>query len=119
SPEQVRAERADSRSDVFSLGSVFYELLCHHKAFEADSLHAVLYRVMSAEPEPVRTWVPDMPAVMVKIIETALAKDPAERYQNAGELLDALRVVRRVLADQISEEEGLELVGPRPASGAD
>ena len=70
SPEQVRGERADSRSDVFSLGCVFYELLTDRKPFDADSMHAVLFKVMQEEPRagrrararpPPRAAGPDRP----------------------------------------------------------
>ena len=53
SPEQVRGERADARSDVFALGCVFYELLTYRKPFDADSMHSVLFKVMQEEPPPV------------------------------------------------------------------
>jgi serine/threonine-protein kinase len=58
SPEQVRGTKADARSDIFSLGAVFYELLSGKKAFNADSMHTILYKVLEEEPEPVRTYVP-------------------------------------------------------------
>jgi len=58
SPEQVRGEKADARSDIFSLGAVFYELLTAHKAFDADSIHAVLFQVLEHDPQPVRNWAP-------------------------------------------------------------
>jgi serine/threonine-protein kinase len=98
SPEQVRGTKADARSDIFSLGAVFYELLSGKKAFNADSMHTILYKVLEEEPEPVRTYVPTLPAPFVAFIERCLAKDPANRYQDAGEMRDALRKVREALA---------------------
>jgi len=98
SPEQVRGTKADARSDIFSLGAVFYELLSGKKAFNADSMHTILYKVLEEEPEPVRTYVPGLPAPFVAFIERCLAKDPANRYQDAGEMRDALRKVREALA---------------------
>ena len=98
SPEQVRGTKADARSDIFSLGAVFYELLSGKKAFNADSMHTILYKVLEEEPEPVRTYVPALPAPFVAFIERCLAKDPANRYQDAGEMRDALRKVREALA---------------------
>jgi serine/threonine protein kinase len=95
SPEQVRGERADARSDVFSLGAVFYELLSNRKAFDAESMHGVLYHVLHDEPEPVRKWVPDLPDTLIGVIEKALAKEPEKRYKDGGEMKEGLRVVRR------------------------
>ena len=60
-PAAVRGEKADTRSDVLSLGAVFYELLANRKPFDADSLHAVLFQVMQSEPEPLLNLVPDLP----------------------------------------------------------
>ena len=98
SPEQVRGTKADARSDIFSLGAVFYELLSGKKAFNADSMHTILYKVLEEEPEPVRNWVPGLPAPFVAFVERCLAKDPANRYPHAGEMRDALRKVREALA---------------------
>src|SRR2546422_4869318 len=75
SPEQVRGEKADARSDVFSLGSMFYELLAGRKAFDGDSMHTVLFQVLQEEPEPIRNWV-DLPGILVEVLERALQKDP-------------------------------------------
>jgi len=98
SPEQVRGTKADARSDIFSLGAVFYELLSGKKAFNADSMHTILYKVLEEDPEPVRTWVPGLPGPFVAFVERCLAKEPEHRYQHAGEMRDALRKVREALA---------------------
>ena len=87
SPEQVRGMKADARSDVFALGCVFYELLSGHKPFDAESMHGVLFKVMQEEPPPMVEFAPDLPPMLVQVVERALAKDPAERFQNAGEML--------------------------------
>ncbi len=94
SPEQVRGQKADARSDVFALGCVFYELLSGRKPFDAESMHGVLFKVMQEEPSPLAEIVPDTPPMLIQIVEKALAKDPAERFQTAGELLAALRRAR-------------------------
>ena len=86
SPEQVRGERADSRSDIFSLGCVFYELIAYRKPFDADSMHAVLFKVMQEEPAPLAELAPDVPHVLQDLIDRCLAKDPAQRIQNGGQL---------------------------------
>jgi serine/threonine protein kinase len=102
SPEQVRGERVDVRSDIFSIGAVFYELLTVHKPFQADSMHAVLFQVLENDPEPARRWVPNLPPVLVELVERALSKDPAERYQNAGEMLDAVREARHSIPPDVA-----------------
>jgi len=109
SPEQVRGAKTDARSDIFSLGAVFYELLSGKKAFNADSMHTILYKVLEEEPEPVRTWVPGLPGPFVAFVQRCLAKDPEHRYQDAGEMRDALRKVREALASgeyTVTEAEG-------------
>jgi hypothetical protein len=94
SPEQVRGEKATSRSDVFSLGAVFYELLTNRKPFEADSLHAVLFQVMQHEPESLATVAPGVPPALRQVVERAMLKDPAGRYRDGADLREALRPVR-------------------------
>lgn len=90
--------RADPRSDVFALGCVCYELLTGRKPFEAESMHAVLYKVMQEEPVPARELLPGTPEVLQQFLEKALAKTPDERFENAGEMRNALRRVREAIA---------------------
>ena len=97
SPEQVRGEKADSRSDVFSLGAVFYELLANRKPFDAETLHAILFQVMQNEPDPIWQLVPDIPPSLAQAVDRAMAKDPTQRYRDAGEFREALRGVRSSL----------------------
>jgi serine/threonine-protein kinase len=98
SPEQVRAEGVDARSDLFSVGAVFYELLAGRKPFDAESMHAILFEVLEHDPQPLRALVPEMPPLILPIVDRALVKDPAGRYQSAIEMLDAIRGARRALA---------------------
>ncbi len=131
SPEQVKGEKVDARSDVFSLGSVFYEILSGHKPFDGDSMHTVLFHVMQDEPDPLRKWI-DVPPIVVEVVERALAKDPARRFQNAGQLRDAVRAARHAMAEGREAEASLEselgvseatmvvepAAAPRPAASA-
>jgi eukaryotic-like serine/threonine-protein kinase len=86
SPEQARSKPLDKRSDIFSFGSLLYELLAGRRPFGGSDLLEVLTAVVSAEPVPLAS--PAWP-----VIERCLAKDPALRFQNAGELGDALQAV--------------------------
>ncbi len=94
SPEQVMGERVDARSDVFSAGGVFYELLTNRKPFDAESVHATLYQVVHREPPPPRQWDPRLPDGVVTIIEIAMSKQTDGRYGDAGALRDAIRAFR-------------------------
>ncbi len=119
SPEQVKGLKADARSDVFALGCVFYELLSGRKPFDAESMHGVLFKVMQDEPAPLTEIAPDLPHALVHVVERALAKDPAERFQSAGELLAGLRLARAAGASRPHErpepERAPGAAGPAPA----
>jgi hypothetical protein len=104
SPEQVLGEKVDARSDIFAMGAVFYECLTGHKPFEAESMHGVLFQVVHKDPQAIRKWAPDLPPVLVQIVEKCLVKDKNKRFQNAGELREAVMVARQaLLAGRISE----------------
>ena len=104
SPEQVRGEHVDARSDVFSLGCLFYELLAGQKPFDADSLHSVLYKVMQAEPTPLAKAVPGLPLALIQVVEKALARSPADRFQDAAQLREFLGRAREAIARGRGEE---------------
>jgi serine/threonine-protein kinase len=119
SPEQVRGEKADARSDIFSLGAVFYELLTFRKAFDADSIHAVLFQVLDQNPEPVRTLAPDTPEILGQVVHRALEKDPTRRFRDATEMREAVRIARQVIAGEIDEAAGrsaMSDMGSAPAT---
>jgi serine/threonine-protein kinase len=97
SPEQVQAKRVDVRSDVFSLGAVFYELMSYQKPFSAESIHATMFKVVQCEREPLDKLVPDLPQPFIEIVDKALQKEPRDRFQNAGEVSQALQVLRQEL----------------------
>ena len=116
-PEQVRGERADQRSDIFSVGVVIYELLCGRKAFEGDSFASTLYKILQEVPEPLWKIEPSLPRELIAIVERSLAKPKDERYQQMGELRADLVTYRQILhADSIVT--GPVSVPSRPSSDA-
>ncbi|MFI7615531.1 Stk1 family PASTA domain-containing Ser/Thr kinase [Nonomuraea terrae] len=86
SPEQARGERVDARSDIYSTGCVLYELLTGQPPFTGDSPVAIAYQHVREEPIPPSQIDPEIPAWADAIVLKAMAKDPAHRYQNAGEM---------------------------------
>ena len=90
SPEQADGGTLDARSDIFSLGTIMYELLCGRRAFDGRTVDETLDQVLAANPKPVDRIRPETPPALVEIVRKAMAKDPAARYQKAAELRNAL-----------------------------
>jgi serine/threonine protein kinase/Tol biopolymer transport system component len=82
SPEQARGQKLDARSDVFSLGVVFYEMVTGEPAFAGASTAEVFAALLDKEPPPLRQFVPDVPARLQEIISRMLAKDREQRYSS-------------------------------------
>ncbi len=94
SPEQVRGESADQRSDIFSLGCIFYELATGKRAFEAPSGAEVLSAILKDDPPPVGN------AGLDAIIGRCLEKRPEQRFQSAADLAFALRAISNISGSQ-------------------
>ena len=90
SPEQARGETVDARSDVYSTGVLLYELLTGYPPFRGDSPVAVAYQHVREDPQPPSRLDPDIPPDVDAVVMKALAKNPANRYQSAGEMRDDL-----------------------------
>jgi serine/threonine-protein kinase len=109
SPEQVKEEPIDDKSDIFSLGCVLYELLTGEKAFFGDNYFSVLYKITNDEPVPVQSIRPELPEVLDKIAKKALAKDPLLRYQSCMDFAYDLRVALRGLRGETRGEKTEDL----------
>ncbi len=90
SPEQVRGEPTDSRSNLFSLGAIFYEMVTERKAFDREDAESLRQSILESTPVPPLHVNAKVHPVLSDLIMKALAKDPADRYQNGRDLLDDL-----------------------------
>jgi tetratricopeptide (TPR) repeat protein len=91
SPEQARGEEVDHRTDIWALGVIHYEMLTGRLPFRGDNLQARIYSILHAEPRPLEELAPDAAPAHGRIVARALAKDPAQRFQDAGAMARALR----------------------------
>jgi serine/threonine-protein kinase len=95
SPEQTRGDAVDARSDLWSLGAVFYEMLTAQRPFRSENDDSLIYAVRHDEPKSVRELRPSIPAAVAAIVKRCLEKDPARRYQSAGDLLADVQSTQR------------------------
>jgi ABC-type sugar transport system substrate-binding protein len=95
SPEQLRGERIDHRSDIYSLGIVFYQMVAGKPPFETGSsgeIVSLIYKHLEEVPKPPSEHNPDIPAGIEEIILRALSKKPEDRFQSVEEMLQALNI---------------------------
>jgi serine/threonine protein kinase len=93
SPEQIRGERIDHRSDIYSLGVTLFEMIHGRPPFEADSTMSLMMMHINDPVPDLRQLQPDAPENLVRVIERCLAKDPDRRYQSAAEMASGLKKV--------------------------
>lgn len=114
SPEQSTGGSANRKSDIWAFGVVLYELLTGKLPFQAEYDQAVIFRILSDEPEPIANFRDDVPAFLENVVEKALKKDPEERYQSMAEVLADLKA-EEVVDDSALTSKQFEA----PESGKD
>lgn len=97
SPEQARGKEVDERSDIWSLGVVFYEMLVGKTPFEGDTVSDTLANLIHLEPNPLRDFFPEAPEELYQIVQKSLKKNAPERYQNVRETANDLKTLHKKL----------------------
>jgi Tol biopolymer transport system component len=97
SPEQVQGVKLDERSDIFSFGAVFYEMLTGRRAFQRDSMAQTLAAIVDEEPKPVSEFTPDVPSELDRILQRCLCKDREHRFQHMADIKVELEKVKEEL----------------------
>ena len=110
SPEQVRGEPADRRTDIWSLGVLLYEMVVGRRPFEGENENVVSYSILNAAPEPVTALRTGVPMELEKIIDKCIEKKPDDRFQHVGEFLVDVRHAMKS-ADPATRKAG-EFPGP-------
>jgi serine/threonine-protein kinase len=99
SPEQIRGDDLDGRSDVFSLGVVLYELLSKKRPFDGETITTLVYQILHKEPPPVSS-LRSVPERLEQLLHNMLAKDRDQRTATAGQVAEELAAIERELDDE-------------------
>jgi serine/threonine-protein kinase len=118
SPEQASGRAVDSRTDLWSLGAVLYEMLAGKPAFRGETQLQVLHAVVYDDPPRLREVRPGLPGEIDAIVSRALQKDPAKRYQSAAEMVNDLSAALMALDAPTPERLGLRAVYLIPAGSS-
>jgi len=110
SPEQVKEEPVEERSDIFSSGAVLYELLTGQQAFPGDNYFSIMYKITHEDPVSIRVIRPEVPEILEKIVRKAMARDPSDRYQTCMDFAYDLRVAMRGMTGTTRSEKVEDVV---------
>src|SRR5829696_602957 len=102
-PEQIQGKEIDHRADLFALGVVLYEMLTRHKPFQGENLTVVSHRIVYDHFTPPKEYAKDLPPGVEQVLDRALDKDPARRYQRAKDMADDLRRMLSAARDDLNE----------------
>jgi hypothetical protein len=108
-PEQITNGAITPATDVFAVGCLLYELLTYQKPFAGETVHGVLYQVLTTDPRPLRTMAPSIPAALERVVAKAMAKVPEDRYETARQMQSALFSIRAALSGAHETTERLSL----------
>src|SRR6184192_47650 len=108
-PEQITNGAITPATDVFAVGCLLYELLTYRKPFEGETVHGVLYQVLTTDPKPLRATTPSIPAALERVVSKALIKVPEERYETARQMQSALFAIRAALSGASDTTQRLSL----------
>ncbi|NHZ73380.1 MAG: protein kinase, partial [Nitrospirae bacterium] len=96
-PEQIRGEKVDGRTDIFSFGVLAYELVTGERPFGQETISAILYEILNDDPRPITLPSSVCPEGLRHLVFRCLEKDPDRRYSDCGEIIEALEAVRESL----------------------
>lgn len=103
SPEQIRGEELDGRTDIFSLGVLLYEVLCKRRPFEGETLTTLVYQILNQEPTSLVVRRPDLGARLEQVVRRMMHKDRDQRFASAAEVAREIALCERELsADQLA-----------------
>lgn len=105
SPEQLAGKKIEGRSDLFSLGVTFYQMVAGHLPFQGDSLPQLVLRIANEPHIDILIYNAKLPSCLVGIINKALAKHPAERYQTGDEMAQAIEACADAMRGSRSQRE--------------
>ena len=118
SPEQARGDSVGSQSDLYSLGTVLFELLAGEPPFQRKGIPSLLYAIAYEEPPDIRTLRPDLPETLIEIVNKALLKSTDERYQDGGSFAADLAAVYEEPVpeadDEPSDDRKFQMLRPLP-----
>jgi eukaryotic-like serine/threonine-protein kinase len=118
SPEQAQGHAVTAASDLYSIGVMLYEILAGRLPFEGESAVSIALKHLSEQPPPLSQLRPDVHPALEAVVMSALAKDPALRWQSAEDFAEALEAARGQIEAGVDGAQGLAVVAPIPLPAA-